>query len=451
MPLTDESRRLAANRIQAAMLRESLALVEAGIAQPQDVDAVVKNAIGRRLSVGGPFEVWEQIGWDLVQTIAGELFKEISNASEPSSVLVSRVEAGDLGVKSGRGFYEWADQSAPTPEARLAGINSANAEQNDQAVNRINVQMGQIENVAVIGAGLMGHGIALEFAAHGRSVVLNDVSEALLEEALRRARVGLQALAQSGRISDEDIEPAMARISASTDLRESVEDADLVIEAVSENLELKQSIFTQLERHAPRRTILASNSSTFVPSVYTLEIKDPSRVIGIHYYNPPHLLPGVEIVKGPETSNATLEKVWALYELLGKKPALIQQEIEGFIGNRLQVAILREAMSLVDAGTATAAQIDELVRSTFGQTWSVVGPFELADHEGLDTVLASARKIFPTLAIDRELPRVLMDKIDSGDLGVKTGRGFYDWTPESVEHWRKNMADALLNMASRDQ
>ena len=308
-----------------------------------------------------------------------------------------------------------------------------------------------IKKVAVLGAGLMGHGIALELAAHHRSVHLYDVSEQLLHKAVNSARVGLKALNQAGLISSDEIETSISRISISLDLSETVEYTDLVIEAVSENLDLKRSLFHKVDKIAPPNAVLVSNTSTFLPSALAVATQRPSQVAGVHYYNPPHLLPGVEIIKGPETSNATVELLTGFYRSIGKSPALIHKEIQGFIGNRLQVALLREAMSIVRDGHATAPEIDQVVRSRMGKLLSVAGPFELADNQGLDSVLALAESEFPLLAKDRSLPGILMDKIHAGDLGVKTGRGFYDWTVESIEAWRKNMADSLIDMATHDR
>ena len=310
---------------------------------------------------------------------------------------------------------------------------------------------GKIKNVAVIGAGLMGHGIALEFAAYGRSVSIHDRSEEVLLNAMQRARVGLLALARAGRIPEDEVEASLARIGANGDLGEAVRNADLVIEAVSENLDLKKTIFKNIDANAPSHAILVSNTSTFLPSAVASATKRPSQVAVVHYFNPPHLLPGVEIVKGPETSDSTAELLMGLYRSIGKKPALVQKEIQGFIGNRLQMALFREALSLVQNGYATAEQIDEVVRTSFGRRLSVAGPIELRELIGLDLALAISEQTIPTLANDRTLPRVLLEKIESGNLGVKTGKGFYEWTPESVESWRKNMADALLDMIRRDQ
>jgi 3-hydroxybutyryl-CoA dehydrogenase len=408
-------------QLQAAIFRESLALAEVEIATPHDIDRVITSAIGRRWSIGGPFEIWEQIGWDLVEVIAGELFKEISNSDEPPKLPI---------------MTAYCENKAA--DGRVGEV-AHNGESTSPRFGKI----------AVIGAGLMGHGIALEFAAHGRDVILYDISEDLLANALDRARVGLLTLSSIGRISRDDVDPALGRIHTAANLPAAVSDADLVIEAASENLKLKQQIFSEIDSSAPLHAILASNSSTFVPSAYASATTRHAQIIGIHYFNPPHLLPGVEIVKGPGTSGETTASVASEYEAIGKKTAIIRHEIPGFVANRLQVALLREAMSIVEGGSATAPQIDEIVRNGFGKEFSKIGIFEMAARDGVELAHTTAREIFPRLATDRGLPRLLLDKIKAGDLGVKSGKGFYEWTPESAEAWRKNMADSLLNMTAR--
>ncbi|MDA1092585.1 MAG: 3-hydroxyacyl-CoA dehydrogenase NAD-binding domain-containing protein [Acidobacteria bacterium] len=404
-----------AARLRTALLRESIALVDSGSATPAAVDTLVRTTIGRRLSVAGPFEIWEQIGWDLVQVIAGELLKDLSNATDVSPSFDACLDHTDGG---------------PPLPVLAADTTTTDA----------------ISHVAVIGAGLMGHGIALEFAASGRSVRLHDLSPALLADALTRAEVGLRTLAGSGRISDADAEAALGRISTTTNVADCVRAADLVIEAASENLDLKKRIFEQLDTLAPARAILASNTSTFLPSAYAASTRRPEQVIGTHYYNPPHLLPGLEIIRGPATSDRTAATIGALFESIGKQPALLDREIQGFIGNRLQVALLREATSVVEGGLATAAEVDQLVRTTFGRDLASAGPFTLARRAGLETTRAVLMHNLPLLSNRRTVPELVLQKVASGALGVKAGRGFYDWTPESAEAWRAHMADSLLGI-----
>ena len=453
-----------ANRLQAALTREATALVDDGVAEPEDIDTVVKYGFGRRLAVAGPFEIWEQIGWDLVSTIATELFAEISTATEPTKLFDEKIARGELGVKTGKGFYEWTPESAEALRLRIgkALINLAAMERNGYAPvkppssetdksKRTAATSGEEKSeekkVAVIGAGLMGHGIALEFAAAGFDVTINDRNEDLLEHALERSKKGMELLVSTGRIDDSDIESALTRLSASADLRTAVENADFVIEAVTENLELKKSIFEQLDKLCQPHTILLSNTSTYLPSALASVTGRPDRVAIAHYFNPPHLLPIVEVVRGPETSDETVAATMALFAGIGKKPALVRKEVQGFIGNRLQFALFREALAMVAAEVAAAQEIDEVVRSSFGRRLSVAGPFELRELIGLDLALAIGKQIVPSLDNTKTVPAVLAQKVRDGHLGTKTGKGFYDWTPESAEALRLRIGTALAEMA----
>lgn len=447
-----------ANRLQSALSREAAAIVQNGIATPQDVDLVIKYGFGRRLALAGPFEIWEQIGWDLVSTIIGELFTEIDVSESPSQLMVDAVDRGDLGVKSGRGMYEWTPEKAEELRLRigralirLAQLDSNSPVQEPSIVHsqvRTDQRPGTLKKIAVVGAGLMGHGIALEFAARGHSVTINDVNEDLLDSALERCQQGLHLLASTGQVSSESVSEAIDRITASADLRTAVADADLVIEATSEDLALKQRIFAELDTLCPPHTILLSNTSTYLPSAVGARTGRADRIAVAHYFNPPHLLPVVEVVRSPQTSQRTVDTVVSLLESIGKRPAVVQKEIQGFIGNRLQAAIFREALYIVGAGVATAPEIDEVVRSSFGRRLSVAGTFELRELIGLDLALDIGRQIIPSLDNSKTISGVLTDKVRSGDLGTKTGRGFYEWTPESIETLRLRIARGLSDMAT---
>ena len=448
-----------ANRLQAALSREAAALVQQGIGSPQDIDDVVKYSIGRRLAVAGPFEIWEQAGWDLISTIVGELFGEIDNATGPSQLMLDAVGRGDLGVKTGRGMYDWTPESAEALRLRIgralirlaqmekglgqehrAGDTSSNSAMIDKSSDS--------KKIAVIGAGLMGHGIALEFAAQGHDVTINDVSEELLNNAMERAEIGLKVLADTGRISPEQVDSALKRIRASADLQGAVEDADFVIEATTEDLNLKRRIFADLDRFCQPHTVLLSNTSTFLPSAVAANVNRRDRIAVAHYFNPPHLLPLVEVVRGPETSQQTVDATVELLESVGKRPVVLQKEIQGFVSNRLQAAIFREALHIVSSGGATTAEVDEIVRSSFGRRLSVAGPFELRELIGLDLALDIGKQIRPSLNNTREVPPLLADKVAAGHLGTKTGKGFYDWTPKSAEALRSRVASALADIAS---
>jgi 3-hydroxybutyryl-CoA dehydrogenase len=300
--------------------------------------------------------------------------------------------------------------------------------------------------VAVIGAGLMGHGIAQDFAAHGYEVHLYARSQDRLDHALRNIQSGLELAQRLGKLSSEQAASTLPRIRTGTVLEDLVADADLVVEAVSENLVLKQQFFGRLDCACPRHTILASTTSTLLPSALASATRRPDRVIVAHYFNPPALVPLVEVVRGPETSDETVATVRDLLLSVGKRPALIEKELIGFIASRLQAALGREACSLVERGVATPEDIDTVVKYSFGRRLAVAGIFEVGDLAGLDVYMA-AGPLFRELESSAEVPTILQQKVERGELGVKTGQGFYTWTPESAAALRERIGRALVERA----
>jgi 3-hydroxybutyryl-CoA dehydrogenase len=304
-----------------------------------------------------------------------------------------------------------------------------------------------IQRIAVVGAGLMGHGIALELAANGYDIDLHDRDQSQLERARVGIAEGLARLVDIGRITAGDAAGAPARISMETDLQSAVAGADLVIEAVSEDIEVKRMVFRDIDAWAPRHAILASNTSTFMPSLLAAATTRPERVIVAHYFNPPYLLPLVELVRGELTSDETVATMRDLYEGIGKSPAVVQREAPGFVGNRLQMALLREALAIVDAGIASPRDVDTIIRTSFGRRLAVAGVFEVFEAAGWDLTLAVADQLFPAIDRSPEPPLSLREKVARGELGLKTGRGFYDWTPESAAALRDRISDGLAAIA----
>lgn len=309
----------------------------------------------------------------------------------------------------------------------------------------------EISTVAVIGAGLMGHGIAQEFAVAGFNVWINDTTSENLDRALSHIDRNLMMLRDAGKITDEQAAAAPDRLHATTSLHEAAQQADVVVEAVFEDLDLKRRIFADLDTSAPAHAILASNSSSFMPGKLATATSRPAQVLVAHYFNPPHLLPLVELVRSAHTSDETVETMTDLYSAIGKRPAIILKEAPGFIANRLQMAIFREALHIVEAGIATPQDIDLVIRNSIGRRWSVAGVFELLELIGWDLGLAVASEIMPDLESRPEPPALLRAQVERGDLGVKTGRGFYDWTPESAEALRLRVARALLEISTWDE
>ena len=304
-----------------------------------------------------------------------------------------------------------------------------------------------IERVAVIGAGLMGHGIALEFAAAGRRVAITDASAVALEQGLANMRRGADTLADLGVAPRAACASAMQRVTAHAALAGAVAGADLVIEAVSEDLALKQRVFAELDRACGAEVVLASNTSTFMPSALAAGARRPERILVAHYFNPPHLLPVVEVVPHPGTAPDVVARVRTLYHSLGKRPVVLQREVAGFIANRLQQALLREAVALVEGGVASAADVDAVTSGSFGRRLAVAGPFEVSDLAGLDVIAAIARELWPDLATGG-IADLLAAPAAGGHYGAKSGRGFGHWPPERVAAAKGRIATALAAIAA---
>lgn len=313
------------------------------------------------------------------------------------------------------------------------------------------MKLDEVRTVAVVGAGLMGHGIALEFALAGFQVQLNDVDAAALERGWQRLEESLQLLQQCGLTTSAQAAAALERMTLCASLEEVAANADLVVEAVLEKLELKQALFRQLDLYCPSRTILASNSSSFTPSLMAAAITRPQQFIGTHYFNPPYLLPLVEVIPGKDTDTATLALMMALLTRLGKTPVVVRKEVPGFIANRIQAAVWREILHLVETGVATATDIDLVMTSSLGRRWAVAGPFAITDLAGLDLKQAILTELLPSLAASPEVAAILNEKVEQGNLGVKTGEGFHQWTPEQVSEVKERLGRALAIMAQWEE
>lgn len=301
---------------------------------------------------------------------------------------------------------------------------------------------GKAMSVAVVGAGLMGTGIAQVFARAGHSVVITDANSDALGLVIPRVERNLK---------EEGVEPerALCNLSREPSLAAAVAGADIVFEAVPERLELKQDLFLQIAGAAPRHAVLASNTSV-IPITRIgekLEQQARSRLIGTHWWNPAQLIPLVEVVRTVYTSDAVFEQTFSWLEEVGKRPVKVHRDVTGFIGNRLQWALIREAIGLVEDGVCDAETIDSVVKNSFGPRLSVLGPMEQADMLGLGLTRDVARVIYPELRCDKIPPRRLDALIDDGHVGIKAGRGFMAWTEEEAESVRRRLAMHLIKMA----
>lgn len=274
--------------------------------------------------------------------------------------------------------------------------------------------------IAVVGAGLMGHGIAQVFAAAGHDVTTTDAIAANLSTAKDRIAANLRELGED--------ESAVARVRPCSDLAEAVRGADYVVEAISEDLARKQKLFADIEPHVRRDTILASNTSVIPITSIMQGLAVRERALGTHWWNPPFLLPLVEVIETQWTSPDAVAWTMKLHEAAGKKPAHVKKDVPGFIGNRLQHALWREAISLVEHGICDAETVDDVIKTSFGRRLSVLGPLENADLVGTDLTLAIHNIVLPAIDCRPQASPYLQGLVADGKLGFKSGEGFRKWS-----------------------
>jgi 3-hydroxyacyl-CoA dehydrogenase len=303
-----------------------------------------------------------------------------------------------------------------------------------------------LDTIAIVGTGTMGYGIGTVYAADGRTVRLYDASAEALEQARTNIDTALETLTEAGRLSADDRSAITERISYHETIEETVGDADLVTEAVSEDLEIKREVFTRLDRHAPAEAILATNTSGLSITDIAGVVDDPSRVVGTHWFNPPHIVPLVEVVRGEQTGDDTVSRTYDLLEVVGKEPVEVKKDIPGFIGNRIQMAMDFEAWSLLQKGVASAEDIDRAVRAGFGFRVPVLGVFKKSDFTGLDVYEEVMSYLLKEIDRGTEPTASLSSLVEQGHYGVKTGQGVYDWEGADFDQLADERDQQLLAM-----
>lgn len=282
--------------------------------------------------------------------------------------------------------------------------------------------------IAIVGAGLMGRNLARVAASRGADVRLHDSAVATLDAAL----VELSRFANVRRADG---------------MAEAMDGADFAIEAIVENLDAKQALFETLSRLSPD-AILASNTSVLPITEIALRAERPQRVVGTHWWNPPQLIPVVEVVRGARTSDATMERTVSILEDLGKTPVRVERDVPGFVGNRLQHALWREAIALVADGICDARTVDLMVRNTIGLRLGEMGPLENADYVGLDLTLAIHEAVLPNLNRDAHASPHLRALIAQGKLGAKSGQGFFRWPAGAREDAARRLSEHVAKQIS---
>ncbi len=297
--------------------------------------------------------------------------------------------------------------------------------------------MSDINAVGVIGAGTMGHGIAQLFAARGVAVTLQDSSEAALQAAQRQIRANLDYLVELGRLPAAEADGIARRITCTLAMDELIARSAYITEAVTENLELKKELFRELDERAPEPVILASNTSSFDINAVGERVRHKSRVIGTHWFHPPQITPCIEVIPAEGTAAEVVERTVSFLESVGKAPTLCKSA-PGFVANRIQYALLSEALAIVEEGLATPEQVDRIVKTSFGFRLSAFGPLEVCDQAGLDvyaTIFAYFHEVFGRDVF--KPPRILEELVAKGRFGLKNGKGFYDYGADAAQRLRR--------------
>ena len=305
--------------------------------------------------------------------------------------------------------------------------------------------MKDIKYILICGAGMMGKNIAYVMASNPNfQVGVYDLYPTDVEAGIR---TNTKQLLDKGVITEEELSDRLSRISFTTDIdSDLVKNADLVIEAVFEDMKIKRETFAKLEARCRPDTIFCTNSSVMSPSEISAELKHRERFVGTHFWNPGHLIPLVEVVKSDASSDETAQAVMEVLRSVGKKPVLCRKDVPGFIANRMQHALWREAISIVEHGIADAATVDEAVRYSFGLRLPQLGPMENADMVGTDLTYNIHDYILKDLEDSHEPSPLLRQLRDEGKIGFKTGEGFQKWTPDQVAQSNAELNEYLIRM-----
>lgn len=292
--------------------------------------------------------------------------------------------------------------------------------------------MSNISKVAIIGFGTMGAGIAQRFAECGYDVVATDTTRDQIDSGLALIKRNQQTLIELGMLEAEEAKQSKQKLTTTLSLEDTVHQAQLVIEAVPEEINLKLDLFAKLDKLCAPETCLASNTSGLSITKIASSTAHPDRVAGYHWWNPPHIIPLVEVTKGEQTSDETVSLLVEIAQRLGKKPIIVNRDIPGFVGNRLQFAVFREALHILAEGIASAEDIDTAMSAGPGLRYGLLGPFRTADLGGLDVFHAVSTYLFRELSTADKPSAQLSDMVKQGRLGAKTGHGFYDFAGQSL-------------------
>lgn len=309
----------------------------------------------------------------------------------------------------------------------------------------------QFAAIAVVGAGMMGQGFAHLFASQGLTVQLVDMDVGRARQGRDAVAASLETAAQAGLIPPHAVTSALGRVHPTDDLVAALSGADLVLEAITEHMATKTAVWRAIGECARPDAVLATNTSSYDVNAFAGLVPGPHRMLGTHWYNPPQIVPCVEVVPADATSTQITEQVIDFLAGIGKEPARCRS-VPGFVGNRIQFAMISEAFRCLEEGVATAADIDRIVRTSFGFRLGLYGPFQIGDLNGLDTYRSVYDYLEEQYGTERfNAPGLLRELTDGGRLGLKTGSGVYDYTPEDARRIRDNRDTQLWAALGRSR
>ena len=289
------------------------------------------------------------------------------------------------------------------------------------------MKLEDIKKIGIAGAGTMGSGIAQIFARKGYEVVVTDIKEEFLENSKKLVSIFNSSLIEEGLMEEGEVENIVNNIKYSID-KKIFSDCDVIIEAIIEKMEIKQDFWKEVEEIAKPDAIFATNTSGLSINGISEKVENKRRFIGMHFWNPPHIIPLVELIRGNETSEETVNLSLELIKKIDKEPVVVKKDAPGFIGNRLQLAVFREALNIVESGIASIEDVDKAMKYGPGFRYPIIGPLETADLGGLDTFYYISSYLFNDLSDTKEPQEILKDLMDKKELGVKSKKGLYDYS-----------------------
>jgi len=307
------------------------------------------------------------------------------------------------------------------------------------------MESSQIKSVGIIGAGTMGAGIAEAFAESGYKVIWYNRSESGMERGMNLIHLNQETLIKNDVLTIDQAKSAIESIDPTFKL-EDLAEVDFISESVAENINAKQDIFSQIDKICRNDSILTTNTSGLSITTIASSVSNKGRFVGMHWWNPPHIMPLVEVIKGNESSEEACMTVMDVCRKLGRKPVFVKKDVPGFIGNRIQMALQREVLNILEQGIANPEDIDAVMKYGPGARWALYGPCEVADLAGLDIMKSVCSYLFKDLSNVQDVPNILSEKISKDEFGAKTGKGFYQYTKEQLEKIIKSRDKRLLKI-----